>query len=101
MSGTDPVSLASLIRQQRDGILELVREHHGRTISVFGSVARGEAHDVSDIDFLVEFEPDSSLLDLIHLEEALAGLLGVPVDVISVAALLDRDHQIRQDAVPL
>jgi uncharacterized protein len=101
MSGTDTGSLASLIKERRDEILRLVREHHGRSISVFGSVARGEAHDDSDIDFLVEFEPDSSLLDLIHLEEALAGLLGVPVDVISVGALLDRDDRIRRDAVPL
>jgi uncharacterized protein len=101
MSGTDTGSLASLVRERRNEILRLVREHRGRTISVFGSVARGDAHGGSDIDFLVEFEPDSSLLDLIHLEEALHGLLGVPVDVISVGALLDRDGRIRRDAVPL
>ncbi len=55
----------------------------------------------SDIDFLVEFEPSSSLLDLIHLEEALSELLGVSVDVISAAALLERDTEIRRDAVLL
>lgn len=56
---------------------------------MFGSVARGEATVDSDIDFLVEFEPGSSLLDLIHLEEALCDLLGVDVDVISLGALLE------------
>ncbi len=101
MSGTDTGSLASLVRERRDEILRIVRQHRGRTISVFGSVARGDVHAESDIDFLVEFEPDSSLLDLIHLEEALHGLLGVPVDVISVGALLDRDDRIRRDAIPL
>jgi predicted nucleotidyltransferase len=72
-----------------------------RSIAVFGSVARGEATGDSDIDFLVEFEPSSSLLDLIHLEEALSELLGVSVDVISAAALLERDTEIRRDAIAL
>ena len=43
----------------------------------------------------------SSLLDLIHLEEALSELLGVSVDVVSIGALLERDDEIRRDAVPL
>jgi predicted nucleotidyltransferase len=41
------------------------------------------------------------LLDLIHLEEALSELLGVSVDVISAAALLERDTDIRRDAIAL
>jgi predicted nucleotidyltransferase len=49
----------------------------------------------------VEFDPSSSLLDLICLEEALQALLGAHVDVISVGALLDRDDEIRRDAVSL
>jgi predicted nucleotidyltransferase len=68
---------------------------------VFGSVARGEATPDSDIDFLVDFEPSSSLLDLAHLEEALTALLGVEVDVVSEGALLERDSEIGEDAVAL
>ncbi len=68
---------------------------------MFGSVARGDEHASSDIDFLVEFEPHSSLLDLIHLEDALAVLLKRPVDVVSAGGLLDRDDDIRRDAVAL
>ncbi|MGD9705237.1 MAG: nucleotidyltransferase family protein [Acidimicrobiia bacterium] len=90
-----------LVEQHRDQIVALVCRQHARSIAVFGSVARGEATDASDIDFLVEFEPGSSLLDLIHLEEDLADLLGVRVDVVSTGALLDRDHEIRRDALPL
>ncbi|WP_291828089.1 hypothetical protein [Candidatus Neomicrothrix sp.] len=41
------------------------------------------------------------MLDLIHLEEALGDLLGVEVDVVSAGALLDRDDEIRRDALPL
>ncbi|HZD24112.1 MAG TPA: nucleotidyltransferase domain-containing protein [Acidimicrobiia bacterium] len=69
-----------------------------RSIAVIGSVARGEATSSSDIDFLVEFEPSSSQLDLIRLEAALSQLLGVDVDVISRGALLDRDEGIRREA---
>lgn len=94
-------SLPSLIKENRAEIEAIVRNHRGVSIAVFGSVARGEATESSDIDFLVDFEPSSSLLDLIHLEEALEELLGVDVDVVSSGALLDRDHDIRRDAVPL
>ncbi len=78
-----------------------MRRHRGRPIPVVGSVARGEASSESDIDFLVEFEPSSSLVDLVHLEAALAELLGVDVDVVSAGALLERDADFRNDAVAL
>jgi predicted nucleotidyltransferase len=68
---------------------------------VFGSVARGEDTETSDIDFLVEFEPDSSLFDVLHLQEALQDLLGRPVDVVSAGGLTDRDDHIRREAIPL
>lgn len=91
----------AIIESKRDEINDLVRQHRGRTASLFGSVARGDDTPESDIDFLVEFEPFSSLLDLVHLEEALAELLGVDVDVVSAGALLERDAEIRKDAIKL
>ena len=89
------------LEDNREAVLDLVRAHKGRSVAVFGSVARGDATGDSDIDLLVEFEPTSSLLDLIELEEDLRDLLGTPVDVVSTGALLDRDTEIRRDAVPL
>ena len=68
---------------------------------MFGSVARRDDTRESDIDFLVEFEPGSSLFDLMDLQEALEQLLGVPVDVVSVGGLKDRDDHIRREAVPI
>jgi len=82
-------------------INDLVRHHRGRSVSLFGSVARGDATPESDIDFLVEFEPGSSLFDLMHLQEALQQLLGVSVDVVSVGGLKERDDHIRREAVPI
>lgn len=68
---------------------------------MFGSVARGDDTPESDIDFLVEFEPGSSLFDLMDLQEALEQLLGVSVDVVSVGGLKERDDHIRREAVPI
>lgn len=98
---TVPTTAQRRLHEQREAILNLVRVHKGRSVAVFGSVARGEDTADSDIDLLVEFEPASSLLDLIELEEALQDLLGTGVDVISAGALLDRDVEIRRGAVPL
>jgi len=93
--------LSSIVERNRAEILDLVRRHGGRSIAVFGSVDRGEATSESDIDFLVEFVASSSLLDLVHLEEALAELLGVDVDVVAAGALLERDAEIRNSAIAL
>lgn len=98
---TESVALDDLVQQHRGEILELVKQHAARSIAVIGSVARGEATSSSDIDFLVEFEASSSLLDLIRLEASLSQLLGVDVDVISRGALLDRDEDIRREAIAL
>ncbi|MFO7548679.1 MAG: nucleotidyltransferase domain-containing protein [Acidimicrobiia bacterium] len=98
---TRSTALRDLIEQRRAEILALLDQHKARSIAVVGSVARGDATVDSDVDFLVDFERWSSLLDLIHLEEALSRLLGVDVDVISRGALLDRDEEIRRDAMVL
>jgi predicted nucleotidyltransferase len=98
---TEPSPQSSLIGRHRDRIIALAHQHRACSIAVFGSVARGEATSDSDIDFLVEFDPSRSLLDLIHLEDALGELLCVSVDVVSAAALLERDDDIRRDAVAL
>jgi predicted nucleotidyltransferase len=90
-----------LVETRRDDIRAVVRRHRGRSVAVFGSVARGDESSTSDIDFLVDFEPGSSLFDLLHLIEELEMLLGVPVDVVSAGGLKDRDDHIRREAVPL
>jgi hypothetical protein len=56
-------------------------------VRVFGSVARGEEGDRSDIDFLVTLEPGRTLLDLARLEIELEALLGRRVDVVTEAGL--------------
>jgi predicted nucleotidyltransferase len=71
-------------------------------VRVFGSVARGEADEQSDIDLLVEFEPNRSLLDHAGLWVELQELLGVKVDVVSERGLKPRIRQrVLQEAIPL
>jgi predicted nucleotidyltransferase len=81
--------------------MQVARRHRGRSIAVFGSVARGDDQAGSDIDFLVDFEPGSSLFDLVHLQDELSTLLGCPVDVVAVGGLKPRDQHILEEALPL
>lgn len=76
-----------LVKSRREEILRVAAQHGAYNIRVFGSVARGEADEASDVDFLVELEPGRSLLDLGGLQVELESLLGRPVDVVTEAGL--------------
>lgn len=90
-----------VVESHRDEIRAAVVRHRGTSVALFGSVARGDDDESSDIDFLVDFEDGSSLFDLLHLTEELETLLGLPVDVVSSGGLKDRDDHIRSEALPL
>lgn len=57
------MNLERLLKEKREEILRIAAKHGARNVRVFGSVARGEAGEGSDVDLLVEFEPGRSLLD--------------------------------------
>ncbi len=75
-----PPTLADL-RSKRAEILRLAALYGASNVRVFGSVARGEAGALSDVDFLVTFQPGYRLLDHIGLKQDLEDLLGCKVDV--------------------
>src|SRR5205807_8721911 len=77
----DMVSLESLRAERRDEILSLAQRRGAQNLRVFGSVARGEANESSDLDLLVAWEPGRSLLDHAGLVQDLQDLLGVKVHV--------------------
>jgi predicted nucleotidyltransferase len=77
----------------RAEILAAAARHGASNVRVFGSVARGEADAASDVDFLVDFEPGRSLLDLASLLVELEDLLGHPVDVVTEPGLKARIRQ--------
>lgn len=95
------VPLRAVLEARRDEIKAVVAQHHGGRVRLFGSVARGEDRADSDIDLLVDFDPDSSLFDLRHLNQALSNLLNHPVDVVSAGGLKPRDRRILEEAIEL
>lgn len=96
------VKLDRLRAERREEILRLAHKRGAHNIRVFGSVARGEAHEQSDLDLLVAWEPGRSLLDHAGLVEDLQELLGVKVHVGTENSLhwYVRD-QILREATPL
>ena len=91
-----------LLKQKREEILRIAAKHGARNVRVFGSVARADADEESDVDFLVWMEPDRSLLDLVALTQDLEDLLGLPVQVVEKEAVhwYIRDRVVNE-AVPL
>jgi uncharacterized protein len=90
------------LKSKREEILAIATRHGAYHIRLFGSVARGEAGAESDVDFLVELEPNRSLLDhaglLLDLEEYLA----CKVDVVTERGLKPRiKDRVLREAVPL
>lgn len=88
------------LQQQRQKILQLATQYGAKNLRIFGSVARGEANQNSDIDFLVEMQ--SSLLTRIALIQDLETLLNTKVDVVTELGLHEhlRAH-ILKEAIPL
>lgn len=77
-----------------DKLIELCRQSDVVRIGVFGSFARGEADEHSDIDLVVEFAKRVSLLKVVALERQLSDLMGRKVDLLTEAAisLLEQNH---------
>jgi predicted nucleotidyltransferase len=66
-----------------------LRRRHVATLSVFGSVARGEARPDSDVDLLVEFDKPVSLFVMFRLQRYLEELIGRPVQLVEREAVLE------------
>ena len=96
------MDIYSRITAKRGAILVLADRFGIKNIRIFGSVARHEAREGSDIDFLVEFPPGTSLLTHAAFQRELSELLGCDVDVASVNGLKEQiRHSVIQEAVPL
>lgn len=68
-------------------LIDVCRNNAVTSVGVFGSMARGEATQDSDIDLLVEFGERKSLLDLVRLERDLSAALGRKVDLLTKGAI--------------
>jgi len=70
-----------------NALIKLCRENDVAKLGVFGSIARGEGNDESDVDLLVEFSKRKSLLALVTLERKMSAVLGRKVDLLTEAAI--------------
>ncbi|HEX8211332.1 MAG TPA: nucleotidyltransferase family protein [Longimicrobium sp.] len=84
----------------RDRVIHLLREHRAEmdrfgvlSISLFGSVARDEATETSDVDVLVDFGPEPTFRGYMDLKFFLEDLFGTRVDVVTPGTLRPRVEQ--------
>ncbi len=93
----------SEIARHRAAIGELCRRYHVARLEIFGSAARGADFDParSDVDFLVTFQPEArfDMAAYVDLTEALAALLGRPVDLIDRPAIEESRNWIRRGRI--
>ncbi len=86
--------LREKIQQQREEIIQVAGRHRAVNVRLFGSVARGDENEASDIDMLVDFLPGASLIDQVALIQDLSDKLQRKVDVVSTRAL---NPHVRED----
>ena len=90
------------LRRHRRAIIESATERGATNVRLFGSVARGEDTESSDIDLLVDLADDVGLVALIGLEREIAEVLGRDVDVVPAANLKSGlVSQVLAEAIPL
>ena len=96
------MNIDELQHERREEILRIAARYGAYNVRIFGSVARGEAGPDSDIDFLVDMEPDRSLFDVGGLLMELQELLGQKVQIVTENGLHWYIHdQVLTEAKPL
>lgn len=82
--------LGRRLRGRRRAVVDMAERRGARNVRVFGSVARGDDNEGSDIDLLVDLDGGVGLFALAGLERELSGVLGTKVDVIPADTLKRR-----------
>jgi hypothetical protein len=96
------MGIDSLLKEKREEILKIAEKRGARNVRIFGSVARGDAGPESDVDFLVELDKGTTLLQHNALIRELQDLLGRKVDVVSERGLRERIRdRVMREATPL
>ncbi len=68
-------------------LVHILKKHGAKKIKIFGSYARGEQKETSDLDVIVEFEKRKSLLELVGIEQELEDRLGIKIDLLTEASI--------------
>jgi hypothetical protein len=96
------MEIKELVSQKRQEILDIAAKHGACNIRVFGSVARGDTNQDSDIDFLIDLGENLSPWFPVRLIRDLENLLGRKVDIVTEKGLKERIRErVLKEAVPL
>lgn len=91
-----------LLATKRDEMIRIAAAHGARNLRLFGSIARGDETEASDVDILVTLDPGTGLLAHAALARELQELLQRRVDVVSDRALRQRVRErVLKEALPL
>ncbi len=77
------MGINEILKKHREEILEIAKRHGAFNVRFFGSVARNDADDKSDVDILIEIVRGKTLIDLIALNDELEELLDRKVQVVT------------------
>ncbi|MBI2831828.1 MAG: nucleotidyltransferase domain-containing protein [Chloroflexi bacterium] len=75
------------VEKLKKKLLPVLKRHQVSRAGIFGSTAEGTALETSDLDLLIEFQGEKSLLDLVALKLDLEAEINRPVDVLTYHAL--------------
>lgn len=75
------------IHSIKDHILEVLKRYPIKKAAIFGSFARGEANNTSDIDLLIESNQPITLFDVLRLEKELAAVTSRKIDIVEFSAI--------------
>jgi len=96
------MKIEQILREKRDEIQRIAAKHGARNVRVFGSVARGESRASSDIDLLVDTDPETSAWFPAGLVLDLEEVLGCKVEVVTEKGLNPHlKERVLEEAVPL
>ena len=99
MQAIQKESLINTLGQLKD---EIIQRYHTEILGLFGSVARGEPRPGSDIDILIDFRSEATIIDWIALEDFLEEQLQTKVDLVPADALkVEMNEYIQRDLIRL
>jgi uncharacterized protein len=100
--GISPVKPSTVLESHRDAMRGAVKQFRAANLRVFGSTARGNDAEGSDLDLLVDALPGATLLDLGGLQQKLEEMLGVTVDLVTPGDLPPKFRsRVLAEAVPV
>lgn len=93
---------SDVLRTHAPAIRAVVESHRALNARVFGSVARGEDTETSDLDILIDPTPQTTLMDIGAIRHEVGKMFEVPVDVLTPKSLPDSfREQVLREAVPI